>query len=171
MTFSDAITSPNRDLALCHPLVQARWPALQAHLRFRYDMRMFLNEGYRSDERQMFLYGKGRTAEQLVAAGLDPMYAQPGEARVTNAKNASKSAHGWAVNGKPAAAAIDVVPLGADGKPWTKDDPWDQFVLAIAEEGAHFGLVHFHSPGKGVWDKPHCQLVEWSDREKRLLVP
>lgn len=170
MSFSDEITRPNRELSKCHVLVQARWPALRAHLKLRYDMVMFLNEGYRSDERQQFLYGKGRTAEQLVAVGLDPKYAQPAENRVTNAKNASKSAHGWTDADAPAAAAIDVVPVGADGKPWTKDDPWNQFVLIMAEEGPYFGLVHFHSPGKGVWDKPHLQLVEWSDREHRLLL-
>lgn len=161
-------TKINRDLASTHILVRMRWPAIDAQLKLRFGWRMFVNETYRSDMRQLYLYGAGRTAEWLKARGLDPRYARPNAPKVTNAWSAKLSAHGWTEKGQPAAAAIDVVPTGPDGKPWTADDPWDAFVTAIAEIGPPCGLVHFHAPGKAVWDKPHLNLVEWSDVDHRL---
>ena len=101
--------------------------------------------------------------------GIDPSLARPGD-RVTNAYAAALSAHGYrGDDGIPASCALDLVPLGADEKPWTKDDPWDDFVKVVAEVSDSTRLRHFHKQGKPVWDKPHVQLQEWDDSLHRLV--
>lgn len=169
----NALETPDRNPAHVHPACWQRWLDLYPALEKRLGCRMMLAEGYRSDARQGWLYGQGRTADQLRARGVDPGYARSGPV-VTNAWSAATSAHGWTVSGTPAAAALDVVPLGPDGRPWTADDQWSLFVALTDEPTdalvrAH-GLVHFHAPGKTVWDKPHIQMVEWSDAEHRLVL-
>jgi hypothetical protein len=165
-----AVLVVDRDLTHAHRLVRMRWPVIQAVLRVQHRINTMVNETARSEGRQLYLYGAGRTAEWLKARGLDSRYARPTEPVVTNAWSAKLSAHGWMEEGKSAAAALDVVPLGGDGKPWTADDPWDAFVSIMAEIGPPCGLVHFHAPGKQVWDKPHLQLVEWSDAQHALVL-
>lgn len=164
------VTQPDRELGKGHPLVRSRWPVLLAHLVAE-GFPMVVNEVYRPELRQQWLYGSGRTTRQMMDRGLSVTFARPFEPRVTNAWSARLSAHGWTEGNQPAAAALDVVPLGGDGRPWTRDDPWDAFVALLARIGPEHGLVHFHSPGKGVWDRPHLQLVEWSDRDHRLILP
>jgi hypothetical protein len=164
------VTRPDRDLAKGHPLLQARWPVLLERLVAE-GFPMMVNEVYRPELRQQWLYGAGRSAFQLAGQGISAAFARPAEPRVTNAWSAKLSAHGWTIANVPAAAALDVVPVGADGKPWSRDDPWDAFVALLARIGPSHGLVHFHSPGKGVWDRPHLQLVEWSDRDHRVILP
>jgi hypothetical protein len=130
----------------------------------------WVNEVFRPNERQMWLFGAGRTPEQCAKKGVPKHYARPKDPIVTNSWSAKNSAHGWMENGKPAACALDIVPLGKDGKPWTKDDPWDDLVKVV-QSFEHIGLRHFHKPGKPPWDKPHVQLTEWSDAEHRLILP
>jgi len=149
------------DLTKGHGLLQLRWPKLDARLR-KVGLECRIIEVYRPDARQQWLFGQGRTATELEAKGIDPRYARAG-AIVTNAWSALTSAHGWTEGGKPAAAALDVDPVGVDGRPWTPDDPWDEMVSEVASCAAQSGLVHFMTQGK-VRDKPHLQLVEWSDR-------
>lgn len=165
------VTKPDRDLNKGHPLLRFRWPILKKELEGQHGIITMENEIYRPDERQQYLYGGGRTPEALIEKVVNIAFARPSEPIVTNAWSARTSPHGWTINGQPAAAAIDVVPVGNDGKPWTKDDRWEELVEVIAKIGAMFGLMHFHAPGKAVWDKPHLQLVEWSDREHRLILP
>lgn len=172
---------PNNDPAYWHPLVVARWGILQPALERALRCRVRAAEGYRPDERQQWLYAQGRTAAQLKAKGIDPLFARTGPI-ITNAWSAKTSAHGFTLlppyTGEqpteelPAACALDLDVLGADGKPWTKDDPWDEFVVLTSDGGllASIGLVHFHAVGKAVWDKPHIQLIEWSDVTHNLLV-
>jgi len=165
------LSRPDRDMGKLHPVIRQRWFALLPDLEAMLGCHVLMNEGYRSDERQGWLYGAGRTREALDKLGINPDWARPEELKVTNAWSARLSAHGWTVNGAPASAALDVVPLGADGKPWTADDPWGKFVMLTTDTGvlaAKHGLVHFHSPGKMVWDKPHIQAVEWSDMRHQL---
>lgn len=164
---SEDYTRPDRDLAKGHPLLQERWSRLRAELEDR-GFPMFVNEVYRPDLRQQWLFGAGRSAPELAARGINPAFSRPSELRVTNAWNCHTSAHGLAIDGRPAAAALDVVPVGSDGKPWSKDDPWDAFVAILAAIGPGFGLVHFHSRAKEVTDRPHLQLVEWSDLDHTL---
>ncbi len=179
MTYAFDVQKANVDPNLWHPMVLQRWiilhPLLEAHL----GCRVIVNEGYRPDARQAYLYGQGRSSAQLLAVGLSPTLARPG-AIVTNAWSAKTSAHGFVLpmctadwpDGIPASLALDVIPLGADGKPWTKDDPWDQFIALTTDNGplASIGLVHFHRPGIKPWDAPHIQAVEYSDQTHNLLV-
>ena len=165
------------DLSKGHPLLQERWTVLNGILLRKYGWTMLVIEVYRPELRQQWLYGQGRTVEQLRAKGImRPAFARPKMKRVTNAWSARVSAHGCMIRGPagtwiPAAAGLDVVPVGEDKRPWTKDDPWDPFVVAITTEGLSVGLVHFHSHGKGVTDRPHLQLwPEWSDVTHRLMV-
>jgi len=163
------------DLAKGHPLLQERWPRLERILLAKYGWKVVVIEVYRPELRQMWLYGQGRTAAELAQKGIRRAgFARPQLKRVTNAWSARVSAHGVTIRGPagtwvPAAAALDVVPVGADDRPWTVDDPWDPFVVAIAAEGPTIGLVHFHGRNKGVTDRPHLQLwPEWSDSDHRL---
>lgn len=161
------------DLALGHPLLQARWEVLNGILLHKYGWRMLVIEVYRPELRQQWLYGAGRTVPELMAKGIVTRFSRPTLKRVTGAWSAKVSAHGVTIRGPggtwiPAAAALDVDPVGEDGKPWTADDPWDPFVVALAAEGPAVGLVHFHSRGT-VTDRPHLQLwPEWSDQDHRL---
>lgn len=163
-----------RDLRLAHPLVQTRWTRLKAELQ-KAGFVMFVNEVWRPDLRQQWLWAQGRSAADCSRQGIPVKFARPG-AIVTNSTRASNSAHGWLVSTGvnrliPAACALDVVPLGADGKPWTKDDPWDSWYTFISQpEIKALGLVHFSKPGKKPWDLPHLQLTEWSDKNKKLII-
>lgn len=179
MTYAFDVEKANTDPQLWHPLLVQRWAQLQPLLERYLGCRAFVNEGYRPDARQAYLFGQGRTPEQLRAKGLDPSLARPGPI-VTNAWSAKTSAHGIVLpmctadwpNGIPASCALDILVLGTDGKPWTQDDPWDQFVMLTTDGGplAYIGLVHFHALGKAVWDRPHLQLIEYSDDTHNLLV-
>lgn len=163
-------TKPSVDFGLAHPLLKVRWPLLARELASG-KLATLVVEVFRHDKRQAWLFGQGRTADELAQVGVDPLFARPG-ARVTNAYSAALSAHGWRdERGRPASCAVDVVPVGADGKPWTVDDPWDEFVERLAGLSWKVGLRHFAKPGKPPWDKPHLQLVEWSDKLHRLVLP
>lgn len=165
---------PLRDLRLAHALVQARWANLELVL-IGAGYPTFVNEVWRPDARQQWLWAQGRTADQCRRYGVPAKFAREGDV-VTNSWSAANSAHGWTQSVgvgtvAPAACAIDVVPLGADGKPWTKDDPWDAWLAFVDRpEVKALGLVHFAKPGKKPWDVPHLQLAEWSDKTKRLLI-
>lgn len=164
------VTRPDTDLAKGHPHLQYRLPALRAHLA-TLGCQTQLIEVFRPNLRQAYLYGAGRTPAQLQAVGLDPALARPHEPVVTNAWSSALSAHGHTLeDGTPAACAADLVPLGEDAKPWTADDPWEEFVIVIETVQNRFGLKHFHKPGKPVWDKPHIQLVEYSDARHALMT-
>lgn len=156
------------DMGKGHPLLQDRWDRLNRRLRDRYGWKMQVIEVYRPELRQQWLYAQGRTVGQVKLHGINFAFARRGLI-VTNAWSAKLSAHGCTQGVIPAAAALDVVPLGPDGKAWTGDDPWDPFVIALAAEGPGFGLVHFHGKNKQVTDRPHLQLwPEWSDVTHRL---
>jgi hypothetical protein len=154
---------------------------LREALETQHGIVLVVNEVYRPEPRQQWLYGAGRPAELLLSRNIPIEWARPTEPIVTNAWSAATSAHGYTLvppyTGEtppallPAACALDVVPVGADGRPWTVDDRWDEFVQRVAEIGSRIGLIHFHAPGKAVWDKPHLQLVEWSDTQHTLLPP
>lgn len=164
------VTRPDKDIAKGHLLLQERVPVLEQELLDKYGWATKRIEVYRPELRQQWLYGAGRTVPELAIHGISPAYARPHAARVTNAWSAKVSAHGWTMGIHPAAAALDIVPLGKDGLPWTQDDPWDAFVATMAKIGPRIGLVHFHSPGKVPWDRPHLELIEWDNATHRLIV-
>ncbi len=167
LTVTHALT----DRATGHPELVRRVSYFELRLAKR-GMRFREIEWYRYDARQAFLFGQGRDIATLLAHGLDPKLAQPQLPIVTDAWSAAVGAHGWTRQDEtgtwiPAAAALDIVPVGADGNPWTKDDPWDDFLACCAEEATPAGLVHFRRHGL-ITDRPHLQLIEWNDALQRL---
>lgn len=159
---SEDYRQADADILKGHPLLQERWPRLEADLLARgFVLRVV--EVYRPDLRQKYLYGAGRSAPALAEKGISPRFARPQEPRVTNAWSARTSAHGWLEGVEPAAAALDVAPVGKDGRPFTPDDPWGAFVEMMARIGPSHGLIQFHAPGKAPWDRPHVQLDIWCD--------
>lgn len=169
--FSRADTDPGK----AHPLLIDRWCWLKQRLRDGYGIQLLVIEIYRAELRQQWLYGNGRTVPQLQRYGISPAFSQPHLPIVTNAWSAKVSAHGCTrLDGAtvvPASAALDVVPVGDDGRPWTADDRWDEFMAALTVEGVKLGLVHFLSRNKQVTDRPHLQLYpEWSDATHTLTI-
>jgi hypothetical protein len=179
---------PDADWYKAHPLLfEALPPALAACA----NEGVFFKEEefYRPEIRQQWLYGQGRKASDCAAKGVPQDFARNGPI-VTNAWSATTSAHGFRicsvdkthyVNGlalcpvcqqptTPAACAVDLVPLGPDGKAWTPDDPWNVFIGKLEPIFNAHGLRHFHAPGKQVWDKPHVQLVQWDDAAHLLRL-
>lgn len=166
MGVDPALAQADRDPAHLHPVLRRRWQITQDVLSREFGLPTLMTEGFRSNARQAWLWAQGRTAEACQAKGIDPTWARPGGI-LTNAWSSKVSAHGWVFNGEPMAAAVDVVPLGTDGKPYTNDDPWDHFLAVCTREAGRFGLVHFTSHGV-ITDRPHLQLAEWSDADHTL---
>lgn len=156
----------DRDLYKGHQLLQQRLPLFIKEANER-GVPLAINEIFRSDDRQKWLYAQGRTQVDCTAKGIDPSWARSGPI-VTNAWSALTSAHGHMEDGLPAACAADLVPVGADGKPWTKDDDWAGYITTMEPIANKYGLRHFHAPGKAPTDKPHIQLVEWDDASLTL---
>src|SRR5260370_23512783 len=87
------VPRPDPDLAKAHSLFRQRAPVWErAAAAAGFPVQRL--EVFRSDERQRWLYGQGRTPEQLLVIGLDPVLACPELPRVTNAPTAHTSAHG-----------------------------------------------------------------------------
>lgn len=155
------------DRATGHPDLVTRLADLESRMKAK-KMPYLEIEFFRYSARQGWLYGSGRGKAQMHAKGISEAYARPDEPIVTNAWSAENSAHGWVRQVEdalwvPAAAAVDIVPVGPDDKPWTKDDPIAEFVAMVAECSAAVGLRHFRNAGGHVTDCDHIQLVEWRD--------
>ena len=110
----------SRKLTDLHPQMQPMVTRFLANARAA-GIDLLVTCTYRSNEEQAALYAIGRT--------------KPGRI-VTNAKP-GRSTHNNTLNGKPAALAVDVVPL-RDGKPvWSVSDPvWKR----VGEIGEKVGL-------------------------------
>lgn len=110
----------SRKLTDLHPQMQPMVTRFLANARAA-GIDLLVTCTYRSNEEQAALYAIGRT--------------KPGRI-VTNAKP-GRSTHNNTLTGKPAALAVDVVPL-RDGKPvWSASDPvWKR----VGEIGEKVGL-------------------------------
>ena len=110
----------SRKLTDLHPQMQSMVTRFLANARAA-GIDLLVTCTHRSNEEQAALYAIGRT--------------KPGRI-VTNAKP-GRSTHNNTLNGKPAALAVDVVPL-RDGKPvWSASDPvWKR----VGEIGEKVGL-------------------------------
>lgn len=110
----------SRKLTDLHPQMQPMVTRFLANARAA-GIDLLVTCTYRSNEEQAALYAIGRT--------------KPGRI-VTNAKP-GRSTHNNTLDGKPAALAVDVVPL-RDGKPvWSASDPvWKR----VGEIGEKVGL-------------------------------
>jgi hypothetical protein len=169
------VTTPNRDMAFAHPWLRSSVARLQSVLELRgYPTKII--EVFRYDLRQQWLFGAGRTAAQCAIRGVGEHLARPLAKVVTNAWSAATTAHGhieqlggaWV----PASCAVDIVPVGADGIPFTADDPWDDFTGTLEADANACGLRHFRNSAGHVSDLDHLQLSSWNDATHTLdLTP
>lgn len=100
---------------------------------------------YRSDQEQADLYAQGRD--------------KPGRV-VTNARP-GRSAHNFTLHGKPAALALDIVPV-VNGKPlWDSKGAAKAIWQAAAAPAIAHGLRWYGSPGSAFQEYPHLQHPLW----------
>lgn len=116
-------------------------------------------EGVRTDKRQRELYGQGRTAGELVIAGVDPKLAKPGLQKVTWTL---KSNHFKQPDG--CGHAVDLVPYPVD---WNTISKFDAIADAMAQAAKELGVSIRHGADwnhngrrreKGESDNPHFEL-------------
>lgn len=117
-------------------------------------------EGVRTQARQHQLYGQGRTAAELSAAGVDPSLAKPREQKVTWTLNSNhaKKADGFG-------HAVDLVPYPVDWNDLAKFHAIADAMFAAARElgvtirwGADWDQDGKRRE-KGESDSPHFELV------------
>lgn len=100
-------------------------------------------ETYRTKERQMWLYGQGRTAKQLAAKGVPAEYAHAGSVVTQTLNSIHKTG-----------CAIDIVPVKNKKAVWDAKDPDTKKIIATMtkygfEAGANW---------KTFKDSPHYQI-------------
>lgn len=141
------VVLPNRDLARLAPAVRVAAERVLASLAAEGHKAMAFDT-IRSADRQAFLFGKGRTPEQCVEAGIDASWAWPtcADGIVTKAASPYKSWHGFGL-------AVDIVQ--ADATPWIAPQVfWQRLGWYASANKLYWG---------GAWvnilDLPHCQ---WS---------
>lgn len=121
-------------------------------------------EGVRSDEQAWVNWGKGRTKEECVRAGVNPKYASPGAAKVTWLRNPLATKHRKQADGF--GHAVDLVPFPVDWNDLSKFDAIANAMLAAAKEldvPIRYG-GDWDGDGnrreKGETDSPHFELGE-----------
>lgn len=112
-------------------------------------------EGRRTVQRQHELYGQGRTAAQLQAAGVDPKYAKPSMPKVT-----------WTLNSNHfTGRAVDLVPYPVD---WNDTSKFDAIAKAMFAAAKDLGVTirwgaDWDRDGnpreRGESDSPHFELA------------
>jgi peptidoglycan L-alanyl-D-glutamate endopeptidase CwlK len=117
-------------------------------------------EGVRTEQRQRELYGHGRTAAELKAAGVNPSLSKPGDKVVTWTL---KSNHFKQVDGF--GHAVDLVPYPVDWDTLSKFDAIADAMMRAADElgvsirwGADWNM-NGKRREKGETDNPHFELV------------
>ena len=117
-------------------------------------------DGVRSEQRQRELYGQGRTAAELKAAGVDPALAKPSAKVVTWTlkSNHFKQADGFG-------HAVDLVPHPVD---WNTISKFDAIADAMMQAADELGVKIRHGADwdmdgkrreKGETDNPHFELA------------
>lgn len=121
-------------------------------------------EGVRSDEQCYINFGKGRSAAELKAKGVDPKYAQPKAPKVTWLADPLNSMHRKKADGY--GKAVDLLPAPYD---WKDTKPFEIVALAMLAASRELGIPirwgkdwnRNGKPGeKGETDSPHFELVE-----------
>lgn len=118
-------------------------------------------EGVRTEQRQRELYGQGRTAAELRAAGVDPSLAKPEMQKVTWTlkSNHFKQADGYG-------HAVDLVPYPVD---WSTISKFDHIADAMDQASKELGIPIRHGADwdmdgkrreRGESDNPHFELVK-----------
>jgi peptidoglycan L-alanyl-D-glutamate endopeptidase CwlK len=119
-----------------------------------------LIEGVRTEARQHELWGKGRTAAECKAVGVDPKHARPDLKKVTWTL---KSKHFAGPDGK--SRALDFLPAPYD---WEDVSHFDAVADAFLEAGRQLGIKIRHGADwdmdlvrreKGEGDNPHIELA------------
>lgn len=120
-------------------------------------------EGVRSKEQCWINYGKGRTVQQCKAAGVPPVYAQPGAAKVTWLADPLNSKHVRQKDGY--SHAVDLAPYPIDWNDLARFDRMAKLVSAAAlAEGVSVRWgADWDRDGKprerGETDSPHFELA------------
>ncbi len=133
------VTKPDRDLTKVHPLLQLRLLSFFQECGRR-KVSVFITEGYRSGERQDWLYARGRTRDTSRPV-------------LTYAK-AGQSYHNLLIMDQPCSAAVDVAV-------WDEDTPWSKS-LEWSGSAKEWEKVHAAAEAAGLqtlnFEKPHIQL-------------
>lgn len=120
-------------------------------------------EGVRSDEQCRINYGKGRTAAQCRAAGIDGKYARPELSKVTWLRNPYNSRHRKQADGY--GKAVDLLPAPYD---WKNAKDFDKVAKAMeaAAEAENVDIrwgADWDEDGipreRGETDSPHFELA------------
>lgn len=121
-------------------------------------------EGARTIGRQRELYAKGRSTEELEAAGVDDVVGRPNEKKVT-----------WTLRSKHIpktdgyAHAVDLAPYNAGTIAWSDPAGFDAIALAMFRAASALGVrirwgADWDGDGtlreKGESDSPHFELAE-----------
>jgi peptidoglycan LD-endopeptidase CwlK len=119
-------------------------------------------EGVRSDEQCRINYGKGRSIQQCLMAGIPGSYAAPRLNKVTWLKNPYNSRHRKQADGF--GKAVDLLPAPYD---WKDTKPFDQVNAAMQQAASELGVdirwgADWDEDGvareKGETDSPHWEL-------------
>ena len=139
----------NRDLAALAPKVRLATEKVLAGMAAE-GFKAKQYDTLRTQDRQAFLFGKGRTPEQLVDAGCTSVcFAWPtcADGKVTNCSQADQSWHGYGL-------AVDIVE--DDATPWTAAQA---FWHAVSTHGVAAGFV-WGGSWKRFPDLPHLQWAK-----------
>lgn len=124
------------------------------------DQDFMVLEGVRTEQRQRELYGQGRSAAELSAAGVDPALSKPLAKVVTWTL---KSNHFVQADGF--GHAVDLVPYPVD---WNTLSKFDAIADAMAQASKELGVPIRHGADwdmdgkrreRGESDNPHFELV------------
>lgn len=139
---------PSRKIDDLHPEVAKRAIEFKARCEMELNITLLITNTYRAGFEQAELYGHGRNPVALIAAGIDPKYAQP-KLKVVTKASPGRSYHEFRL-------ALDVVPLVA-GKPiWDAEHPiWAE----IGRIGKECGL-EWAGDWPGFIETAHFQYSE-----------
>lgn len=110
-------------------------------------------QGRRTVEEQQRLYGKGRTAAQLIKLGIPAKFAVPGEAKVT-----------WTMKSRHLSGnAIDVAPYVNGKLEWDDNGKlglWPKIAAAFKNAAAELNIeIQWGGDWQGTKDRPHFELL------------
>lgn len=112
-----------------------------------------VTQGNRTRDEQARLYGKGRTAAQMSAKGLNPAYARPSERQVTWTMNSNH------IGGR----AVDLAPYANGGIEWDEDGKlgyWPKIAAAMRQAARELGVpIKWGGDWEGTPDRPHFELA------------
>lgn len=145
----------NDTISKLHPKIRQRTTEFVNDLS-KQGIKFRLYSGFRSFEEQAELYGKGRTQQELITAGVDAKYSQPSEKRVTNAKPGT-SFHNYGL-------AFDGVEIVNGNAIW-ETTKQQQIVDTAKKYGFYWGgnFVSFK-------DKPHYEDQQFGNINQLLAL-